>query len=192
MTLPARLDRVAYWVAPIVLILGVTFQRYNVVVHDQTPWVGGGFGMFSTVDVPGARLMRTYLLTDRGPALILERSMGENRRLVYSQPSDSRLERVANTLATQEWAVYGPESYPQLVPYVPDFRRHYRAEREGGTLPRYVALPRSRAPEAVEPLDVVIEGAQVEVWRPRFDREAARIEPVLLHSARASRLTPAP
>ena len=190
MRLPPRLDRVAYWAAPIALLLGVAFQRYNVVVHDQTPWVGGGFGMFSTVDVPGARLLRTYLLTDRGPVLVLDPALGDDRRLVYSQPKEDRLDRAANTVASRDWAVYSSDQYAALRPYFPEaFQRHLQIEEGRGGLPRYVALASARAPEAVEPVEAVVRGAQVEVWRSRFDRSEGRIVPERLRAARATRLT---
>lgn len=197
MTLPPRLDRLAYWIAPLLLIAGVLYQRYHVVSQDQSPWVGGGFGMFSTVDVPGARLLRAYALTDRGPALILESDPGVDPRLVYSLPTTDHLAQAASGLASQEWVVYGPEAYGDLLPYLSSLAQQFlSAQGVGGDegdvdrkgLPSRIALPRHRAPRAVDGLGVAVQGIQVEVWRPHFDRETGRLLPALIRSARADRM----
>ena len=196
MTLPAPLDRLAYWAVPLALVVGVLVQRYHVVADAQTAWTGGGFGMFSTVDVPGARLTRAYVLTDQGPALVLEPPyLGESWRLVYTRPTPERLERVASGLATVDWLVYDADAYDQLLPYLPDrfqsLLRSVDAAPPGGapTLPSRIAVRPGRVPTGVEPSGAVVEGAQIEVWRPRFDREGGRLRPVLLRTGRASRLT---
>jgi hypothetical protein len=54
------------FVAPLVLIGIACLQLYLAHSHHLTPWKGGGFGMFSTVDSQGARFLRIYLLTAEG------------------------------------------------------------------------------------------------------------------------------
>ncbi len=183
MRLPQRL---AYGLAPIVLIAGVALQRYNVEVHGQTQWAGGGFGMFSTVDVPGARALRAYVLTDRGEALVVEPRFGVKTRLVYTQPTQARLEAAARTVAAQDWRVYDASTYRTVWPSLPDFLQHYFRTSEAwqaawadsasvdasGLYPSHLAFDPRRAPYNGLPTDAEVEGARVEVWRPVFDPDA--------------------
>ena len=123
MTPPAWLRWLAFGLAPLALLIGVGIQRYNVVANNQTPWAGGGFGMFSTVDIGDGRPFRAYVLTDGGPALVLDASVGEARRLVYTQPTPERVARAARTLAAQDWVVFDSSSYAAMMPALPpDFQ----------------------------------------------------------------------
>lgn len=180
----------AYGLAPAVLVVGVAVQRYNVEVHHQTQWAGGGFGMFSTVDVPGARVVRAYVLTDQGEALIVEPSLGMETRLVYTQPKQERLDAAARYVAARDWSVYDASTYRTIWPSLPDFLQQYFRRSEAwqtawddststgvvqGLYPGHLAFDRRRAPYSGLPLDVEIEGARVEVWRPTFDPDAERL-----------------
>ncbi len=195
----------AYGLAPAVLVLGVAMQRYNVAVHDQTQWTGGGFGMFSTVDVPGARALRAYVLTDRGEALLVEPDLGAETRLVYTQPTAARLEAAARHLAGRDWRVYEPSSYQTIWPSLPSFLQRYfrssgawqaawsRAARSdsmgstAGLYPGHLAFDPRRVPYNGLPTEVEIEGARVEVWRPVFDPDAGQLAWTLLAEATAPR-----
>ena len=50
--------------APLCLCLVALLQLARVHWYEQTPWKGGGFGMFSTVDTRGARFLRLFLVHD--------------------------------------------------------------------------------------------------------------------------------
>lgn len=52
--------------ASILLIVVACRQFYLTQVHDLTPWLGGGFGMFASVDRIDHRVTRAYLLTNKG------------------------------------------------------------------------------------------------------------------------------
>jgi hypothetical protein len=94
-------DRVLRWTAPAILLLVAAAQAYQVRVHDLTPWKGGGFGMFSTVDNPRRRIVRCYLVGEDGrdtPLRIppkFERETWE----VRSIPTSERLSALAHALA---------------------------------------------------------------------------------------------
>ncbi len=197
---PLRLPQwLAYSLAPVVLVLGVAVQRYNVAVHHQTQWTGGGFGMFSTVDVPGGRALRAYVLTDHGEALIVEPDFGETTRLVYTQPTRSRLDAAARHLAGQDWRVYEPASYQTIWPSLPDFLQRYFQGSEAwqaawnesaagstqGLYPAHLAFDPRRSPHSGLPADAEIEGARVEVWRPFYDPDAEQLGWTLLAEATA-------
>ncbi len=180
----------AYGLAPAVLVLGVMFQRYNVEVHNQTKWTGGGFGMFSTVDVPGARVIRAYVLTDQGEALVVEPSFGMEKRLVYTQPKQERLDAAARHVAAQDWRVYDASTYQTIWPSLPDFLQQYFRRSEAwqaawtdststdavqGLYPGHLAFNSRRSPYNGLPADVEIQGARVEVWKPIFDPDAEQL-----------------
>ncbi|MEM8598319.1 MAG: hypothetical protein AAGF99_00220 [Bacteroidota bacterium] len=177
----------AYGLAPAVLVLGVALQRYNVAVHDQTKWTGGGFAMFSTVDVPGARALRAYVVTDQGEALAVEPDYGIERRLVYTQPKQERLHAVAQHLAAQTWRVYDASTYLEVWPSLPDFLQRYFQRSDAwqaawtdsasteGLYPGHLAFAARRAPYNGRPAEVAITGARVEVWKPVFDPDAEEL-----------------
>lgn len=78
------------------LVLGLFF--------GLTPWKGGGFGMFSTIDSNGARSMRVYLDTDKGEVPTKAPSwLGERRNHAHSLPAGFRLQSIAEELAGASW-----------------------------------------------------------------------------------------
>jgi hypothetical protein len=184
-----RWQWVTHVIAPVVLILGVAVQRYNVHVHHQSPWAGGGFGMFSTVDVPGARATRAYVLTNQGSALIIEPDMGVSRRLVYTRPSAEKLTEAARYLAAQDWRVYEALTYQEIWPSLPDFLQKYLRrspewlaalsdsldQKPGALYPSQVAFSYRRAPSAGTPISAEVHGVRVEVWKPVFDTAVRRL-----------------
>lgn len=108
MALPPLSDRSLQnrrvWLAPICLCLVACLHLWRVTTVGQTPWKGGGFGMFSTIDVEHARFVRAYLLTVGGerPVMIpqdLEKKVAELR----AAPNKQGLEELADRLAQRQW-----------------------------------------------------------------------------------------
>ena len=90
--------------APVCLCLVASLHLVRVWTVHQTPWKGGGFGMFSTVDDESARFLRCYLVSDCGviplplpPAT--EKFVAELR----AAPAQSKLDELARRLANQSW-----------------------------------------------------------------------------------------
>lgn len=166
-------------IAPVALIVGVITQRYHVEVDDQTPWAGGGFGMFSTVDVPGGRAVRAYLLTEAGPVLIMEPDLGAPIRLVYTQPKPERVAQAARRLASQSWQVYEAATYTEIWGSLPSFLQSYldrapawekeSADSTEAAYPARIAFDSRRAPRERIGTVPAIRGVRVEVWKPYFD-----------------------
>ncbi|MDG2390966.1 MAG: hypothetical protein P8M30_16790, partial [Planctomycetaceae bacterium] len=48
---------------PLLLVVVALTQIVRAYTVDQSPWKGGGFGMFASVDSPGNRERRAYLVT---------------------------------------------------------------------------------------------------------------------------------
>ena len=96
-------DRLLRWTGPSILLIIAALQVYQVRVHDLTPWKGGGFGMFSTVDNPRRRIVRCLLIGDDGretPLKIparLERLTWEVRAI----PTADRLSELAHEVAAE-------------------------------------------------------------------------------------------
>ena len=94
---------------PLVLLLAVT--GVHLVLRQSaglSPWKGGGFAMFSTVDSPGTRTVRVSLLTGRSevPAVI-PASFGDAVDELRALASADRAHDLAADLARRFW-VTGP------------------------------------------------------------------------------------
>ncbi|MEX2325057.1 MAG: hypothetical protein WD576_04845 [Nitriliruptoraceae bacterium] len=61
-----RRERFAAWVAPLVLVALAVTQLSFAATRDLTPWKGGGFGMFASVDRLNYRAMQVTIITDDG------------------------------------------------------------------------------------------------------------------------------
>ena len=197
MRFPQRLQWLAYVLAPGLLVTAVVVQRYNVEVHKQSPWAGGGFGMFSTLDVPGSRITRAYVLTDSGPALIVDPPL-ESGRLLSTQPTNDRLAAAAADLASRDWYVLDVAlPYGGIEPYLPERLWQYLRglqERSNSqdtmrAYPRMIAFTAEQLPRRAR---AQLEsgrgrGARVEVWRPQFERESNTLSWTMLRSSEAAR-----
>ena len=91
-------------IAPLCLCAVAALHLARVICCDQTPWKGGGFGMFSTVDDPSARTVRVYLITDDGefpvePPQHLHKRISE----LQAAPSRPQMEQLAERLAKSSW-----------------------------------------------------------------------------------------
>src|SRR5262249_52642165 len=90
--------------APLCLCLVAGLQLVRVWTCHQTPWKGGGFGMFSTVDDESARFLRCYLVTEGGD-LPLELPPATDKTVaeLRTAPTQARLDAFARRLANQSW-----------------------------------------------------------------------------------------
>ncbi len=86
---------------PCALLLIVAGHQWILVYTTQlTPWLGGGFGMFSTVDDGVNRYLRVYLLQTQGPRLVqIPIEFEDHGERVRALPSVSAMPRFAAVLA---------------------------------------------------------------------------------------------
>lgn len=139
--------------APLCLCLVAGLHVVRVWTARQTPWKGGGFGMFSTVDSESNRFLRAYLITATGELPLqlppaLDKRSGEQR----AAPSVDGLRGIATRVAAQEW-------------------------RRGGKCGELEPIPLAeRATDAVG-----FQAVRVECWRLRFEArgEQLRAKPIL-------------
>jgi hypothetical protein len=188
----SALQLVARYGAPALLAAVALFQGYQTERHDLTPWRGGGFGMFSTVDVPTARFFRLYLATDEGeiPAP-LPATLAISFREVQTLPTEAGLRRLAGQLAAATWAVPDlPRIELERVTEAPETGLEAgRPWSAGGGFPVVAPLPvpllaGEELPGGLTRLDT--RGVRLELWRYRFDQETTRLEVERLHEARAT------
>lgn len=89
---------------PVILVILACTQLYNARFRFLTPWEGGGFGMFSTVDSLGNRLLRCTLITDRGDFPVeVPPAMYHLLRKSTSIPSPELLSEFARQLSQVAW-----------------------------------------------------------------------------------------
>ena len=99
--------------APVLLVAIASAHLHATHAHGLTPWKGGGFGMFSTVDSRGARFVRTYIENHAGdrsfemPVRIPNHEHFKQQvRFVRAMPVETRVQKLAKTLASLHWGYF--------------------------------------------------------------------------------------
>jgi hypothetical protein len=104
----------------VLLCLVALYQAYRVAREGLTPWKGGGFGMFSSIDSQPERFMRLSVTTEAGetPAVPIPdeyRRQVDRARLLPWAPATATLA----DLLRQVWVPSGsPASGPSAPPRV--------------------------------------------------------------------------
>jgi hypothetical protein len=105
-------DRALAWALPIVLILVALNQIHWAHTRDLTPWKGGGFGMFASVDLLTYRPIKAEFVTDAGtiPIEVHDfRDASDHASKLYTNarglPDDRRLRQFAHLMFEAEWTV---------------------------------------------------------------------------------------
>jgi len=164
-----RRDRALAWALPVVLILVALTQITLAHTRDLTPWKGGGFGMFASVDLLSYRPLQAEFVTDAGPVPIDVhdfRDAGDRARKLYTNarglPDDRRLTQLSTLMFEAEWTVTdGVAEFaawlddPSEGPVVHD-------TDEGGALQ--------------------VERMEMEIWRVTYERGDEFIIPELIRT----------
>lgn len=149
----------AVGLVPVILAAVALWQFYRVRTYHTTPWKGGGFGMFSTIDVPPARTHRFYLVRgDITIAATLDTRFNESMRLMRNIPQPEVLRNVGRELTRFRWA-YPTGLYPGENPAF---------TKQSGTHLRILAA-REQMPDGFSEFDY--DAVKLEVWRYSFDVE---------------------
>lgn len=102
----ARL-RALVWASPLLLCAVACVQIYLAMTKSLSPWKGGGFGMFSTVDSPDARFLRIYLINgNEETAVLVPDHLKTLGREVQTIPSTALASDLARRLAHGTWTPY--------------------------------------------------------------------------------------
>lgn len=170
--------RTALAPACLLLVAGVQFVRVR--TCDQTPWKGGGFGMFSTVDAETARFTRCYLVTPGGDLPVaVPASLRQGEARLRAAPTAANLKAMAEKLAALRWRpklertrslVAGIRSLPPGTSITKEYLH------PPGAAPR-VNVANTNDPPELEPIDandispnsaIPFSAVRVEAWRYQF------------------------
>jgi hypothetical protein len=186
-------------IAPAILVAIACLQLYLAHVHHLTPWKGGGFGMFSTVDSRGARFLRLYLTTAEGDVPVeVPPSMQPLARELRSIPTRDHLLRFAQQLAGATWVPYDYATFEatlhssdqpalmvsdenDLTPGNSTTVPNDQPTDEMNSAPASRNQPRFRVKEVYEPDpesgDIVqFSTVRVELWRYTFDSRNRQVK----------------
>ncbi len=180
--LQSQEKRLSFWLpwlaTPALLLVIAALQFYLVGDQNLSPWKGGGFGMFSTVDSPSARLLRSYLLTPEGEVQVqvpphLDR-LSEQAR---SMPTKEHIRALAEQLAAATWV---DQDYDTFLHRQPQRSAERSADGAPAAPTQTAEAPRLRAlgPEEAPPgteMVADVAGVRVEIWRYSFDSDTSQL-----------------
>ena len=105
---------------PVVLLLSIAGGQWALTARgDLSPWSGGGFGMFSTVDAGGARHLHAFQVRPG-----VEREVAVPRELAVraaTLPTGRFLRGVAEWVAAQPSSDHGPVGSVRIQVFRPRF-----------------------------------------------------------------------
>jgi hypothetical protein len=157
-------------IAPLCLCAVAALQLTRVVWCNQTPWKGGGFGMFSTVDAESARFLRCYLITPEGDLpLPVPEALHKRQAELRAAPTHAAAADLAERLAGQRWRWRDERQ-----------RRELAQLRPAGTSGAPTALGTEHVLEPIPRTEAGLEAiafsaVRVECWRYRFHSASAEL-----------------
>jgi hypothetical protein len=187
-----RWNVVAPWMAPGLLCGIALAQLLFAHFSSLSPWKGGGFGMFSTVDSPGARFLRIYLVTPQGnlPVTIpdtLKDKEVELRTLATQQLADE----FAMALAKGTWVKLRMASavpyYLQLLKVNAQDSAQDRLMADLATNSQYVnneitfdkfnfvrMLKYDESPDTIN-TKIDLNSVRIEIWKYSFNKDSVSL-----------------
>ena len=89
---------------PVGVLLAVAAAQLNLArTAGLSPWKGGGFGMFSTTDDAGRRLVRVFVSApERSEEMAIPPSLVDAARRAAVLPTDGELARLARSVVDRE------------------------------------------------------------------------------------------
>jgi hypothetical protein len=168
------------WLAPGLLMAVAVMQLFLAWNRDLSPWKGGGFGMFSSVDAPSMRVVSGEAQTVEGRRILVHAMDGvgpERRWNMRAMPGRGSLESlgasllsmvfvpvsVQDDLLMEKLLAENPELGWEFDPMDPERRGFYRPVRAGDPL-------------GSEERAVRIRGLRLRWWRVGFDFEGKRMK----------------
>jgi hypothetical protein len=92
------------FITPIIAV-SIFFLQFNKVAqNDLSPWKGGGFGMFSTIDAPNARYLKIYLrVKGKYLPVNLGRKFAKHSRALRTEPTPQTMKKLIHQVAESSW-----------------------------------------------------------------------------------------
>ncbi len=190
-------QRLLYVLAPALMLLVACTQRVLVHTQDLTAWKGGGFGMFSTFDSPGARTLRLLVLTPEGEAIVAFPELNVLKERLLNFPNDGVLRELAEQAAAEKWVLYPhdtilemkrdlPEEFRRQLSRAESARQNALAEDSTAVLPDphpdYLAFTATKRPISYQGIEADVIGVRAEVWRLVFDADTRTFSGELINS----------
>ncbi|MBP0001466.1 MAG: hypothetical protein J7641_21165 [Cyanobacteria bacterium SID2] len=178
------MQRLEYWLTPLLLVTIAIVQIYLASTANLSPWKGGGFGMFSTIDAPSMRVLLAEGVDTENQLVRLD-VFGDldkpTRRRLQALPKVDDLEEIAQQLLAQEFV---PIEIRREVIY-----KKLQAENPSIEFPqietRSNSQPLYRIKSPRDPIDLerpikTLKRARLQWLRLRFDVDRTRmwIEPM--------------
>jgi hypothetical protein len=99
--------------APLLLVLVALIGVYRARLYGQSPWKGGGFGMFASLDVRNSYHLRNYLIIEtRVERVSTPASLKKEETLARTVPTRENLYLFARSLAQETWV---PSGYRERI-----------------------------------------------------------------------------
>lgn len=167
---PGFLDR---WLAALILCGIAIAQLILANTGDLSPWKGGGFGMFATVDSPLMRTITAEGVDEDGNEVRIEAFdlMSESDRLRWrAWPDSALLERLADRMGSLEYVRIGSQRSVALERLREENPLLELPDGDGGgewLRPRRAGDPEGGAKK--------LQAVRIEAWRMRYFAEENRI-----------------
>ena len=172
-------------VFPIAILLAVCAMQYLLVqTRGLTPWKGGGFGLFSTIDKGDNRAVACLAQDTEGRLcriVMTPRELsgaGFERDWFFkllSYPQPERLKDLGSRLLAAEFQrAPSPRELVKRFPFDPSGRLHFKSlERQPFPLRMLTARTASRIPPEQR---VRLRALRLSVWRWQFDPETTQMK----------------
>lgn len=163
----------AYWFAPLFLCLVSATHLYQVKVRGQTPWIGGGFGMFASLEGPGSRLIEITLETTIGNIAVAppQGPLDGLYTALRVLPSETNLRRYGEALMGLDWALETPRPAVSSLENLA-----LPAAEKTETSPIVDPTPRLRAGATGDrSTGIEVRAVTLRLWQYRFELETRRV-----------------
>lgn len=172
------------WLVSLILIGVALLQIYLAVTANLTPWKGGGFGMFATIDSSAMRIIQAEGIEQNGEVLTLDlvNAVDEQTwRRIRALPRTLALEQIAPQLLTytfvpttiRQQAAYKKLQADNLFPK--EFDYNILNAQYDSLISQPIYRIKSSydpvVPEAIKTLKAV----RLQWWRLRFDSKHSRL-----------------
>lgn len=168
---PAR-SKIAGFLAPALLVAIAVFHLFSTHLTSQSPWKGGGFGMFSTIESPSSRVVKAWLHTADGKIPIeIPKEFGKQQGRIRTLPSQTAIDRLAQKLATATWGPMRMVSIEEQYTALTQSSASQASANTDDLNDMFARMKMVRMLDPDEPQDLAIEVHSVEVtcFQIQFD-----------------------
>ncbi|MFN0214184.1 MAG: hypothetical protein ACKVT2_08005 [Saprospiraceae bacterium] len=172
-----QFQKLAAYFAPGILVLIALFQIAIAGTGRLSPWKGGGFGMFSTIESPSTRIVKSYLGTSRGRIPVqVPGSFSKEEERIRTKPTQQACDGLAKLLMEGVWVPYNMVSAQQQ--YLQD------TDSSSSSLNKALAelnMVRLLPPDEKSDQQIQLEYVEVICYQVRMDSDQNRLflEPII-------------